>query len=136
MTDVVDSAQRSEIMRRVRSKDTGPEMAVRRLVRQLGFGYRLHDKTLPGKPDLVFRGRKKVIFVHGCFWHGHDCARGARTPKANKAYWQEKIARNAQRDTLNLSAIAAEGWKALVIWECEIKDQESLAHKIKLFLTS
>jgi len=97
---------RSDIMRAVKSKDTTPEMVVRRLIHGIGYRYRLHGKELPGKPDLVFAGRRKVIFVDGCFWHGHDCKRGARQPKANGDYWKPKIARNVQRDADNLVALA------------------------------
>ena len=122
-------------MRAVKGQDTGPEMRVRRLVHRMGYRYRLHRKDLPGKPDLVFPGRRKVIFVHGCFWHGHDCKRGARAPKTNAAYWKTKIGRNAQRDAEHRAALRALGWDALVIWECELKqDDDRLAARIKQFL--
>lgn len=127
-------AQRSRTMRAVRSADTKPEMIVRRLVHGLGRRYRLHAKDLPGKPDLTFRRDKRAIFVHGCFWHGHDCPRGARTPKRNAAYWQAKIARNRSRDAETLGLLATAGWRTLVIWECETRDRDALAHRLAGFL--
>lgn len=108
-------------MRRVKSRDTTPEKRVRGLLRDLGrTGYRLDRKDLPGRPDIAFIGRKLAIFVHGCFWHGHDCKRGARVPAHNRDYWLAKIARNRQRDARALSALTDAGWRVLVIWECEL----------------
>lgn len=124
---------RSENMRAIRSKDMLPEMAVRSLVHRLGYRYRLHRKDLPGKPDLVFAPRRKVIFVHGCFWHSHDC-KYAHTPKSNLGYWMPKLARNQARDKKSIEALTAEGWKTLVIWECETKDEASLKTRLKKFL--
>ena len=98
MTDVYGPEKRSAVMRRVKGRDTAPELAVRRLIWSLGGRYRLHRADLPGKPDIVLSGRRLVVFVHGCFWHGHDCARGARTPKTNRDYWLGKVARNRARD--------------------------------------
>ena len=121
---------RSAVMRAVKSRGTGPERAVRALLRPIGPGYRLHRADLPGKPDVVYGRRKLVIFVHGCFWHGHDCRRGARMPKTNTAYWQAKIARNRARDEKTLEAYAALGWRALVIYECELKDKAALAVRL------
>lgn len=121
-------------MRQVRSKDTEPELIVRRFIHRLGYRYRLHRPDLPGKPDLVFPGRRKVIFVHGCFWHGHCCKRGARVPKTNTAYWQKKIRRNKDRDVQTRIALEMNDWDVLTIWECEIKEQGSLARKIVEFL--
>ena len=121
---------RSAVMRAVKSRGTGPERAVRALLRPIGPGYRLHRADLPGKPDVVYGRRKLVIFVHGCFWHGHDCPRGARMPKTNAAYWQAKIARNRARDEKTLEAYAASGWRALVIYECELKDKAALAVRL------
>ena len=132
-TDVFSKAKRSAVMARVKGKDTSPELKVRRLAHRLGYRFRLHRKDLPGNPDLVFPGRKKVIFVHGCFWHGHDCARGAREPKANAEYWRAKIARNRARDAASLEALAAQGWKALILWECELK-REDLPARLRRFL--
>ena len=108
--DAPPDAARSRVMRAVRGKDTRPELRVRRLLHRLGYRYRLHVAGLPGKPDLVFPARARVIFVHGCFWHGHDCLRGARPPRANAAYWTAKIARNVERDRLYLTDHAHERW--------------------------
>jgi DNA mismatch endonuclease (patch repair protein) len=113
-------ALRSRTMRAVKSKDTEPEWIVRKLLHAAGYRYRLHAKELPGKPDLVFPSRRKVVFVHGCFWHGHACARGARRPKTNSEYWKGKIARNRERDEAHLIALRQGGWKVRTIWECEI----------------
>jgi DNA mismatch endonuclease Vsr len=113
---------RAEVMRRVRGRDTGPERAARRLLRAEGLtGYRLDRRDLPGRPDIAFIGRRAAIFVHGCFWHGHDCPRGARAPKANAAYWCAKIARNRARDAAALAALAAAGWRVMVVWECGLR---------------
>ena len=123
-------------MRAVRSRNTTPEMIVRRAATALGYRYRLHKAELPGKPDLVFGPRRKVIFVHGCFWHGHDCPRGARTPKTNADYWRAKIARNVARDRENLVALERAGWRVLTIWECSTRKSQRapLAETIKAFL--
>lgn len=127
-------AHRSAIMRAVKSRDTAPELAVRALLRVFAPGYRLHRKDVPGNPDIAYVGRKQAIFVHGCFWHGHDCARGARMPKANAEYWRAKIDRNRARDEANHSRLAALGWRALAIWECELKDRDALEKKLRAFL--
>jgi DNA mismatch endonuclease (patch repair protein) len=125
---------RSEIMERVRSEDTGPELAVRRLLREIGFtGYRLHRRDLPGKPDVAFVGRKKAILIHGCFWHGHDCPRGLRRPRSNQVYWRLKIERNQQRDTAHMAAMTAMGWRVMTVWECEI-NKEDLGQRLQDFL--
>ena len=118
---------RSRTMRAVKSKDTQPEWFVRRVLHAAGFRYRLHAADLPGKPDLVFPARRKVVFVHGCFWHGHHCARGDRQPKTNAAYWLAKIARNKARDVEHFALLRAGGWRAHVVWECEIKKPGLLA---------
>ncbi|NKK96522.1 DNA mismatch endonuclease Vsr [Rhizobium leguminosarum bv. viciae] len=123
-------------MRRIRSKDTAPEMAVRRLVHAMGYRYRLHGRAVPGKPDLVFAGRRKVIFVHGCFWHQHPGCPDGRLPKSNGAYWLPKLERNVQRDSRALDQLSALGWQALVIWECETEDMPVLGEKLKSFLDS
>ena len=120
-------------MRAVKSTDTKPEMIVRRLVHRLGYRYRVHQPDLPGKPDLTFARRHKVIFTHGCFWHGHDCARGARIPKNNRDYWIAKIARNKARDAGDCNRLRELGWAVLVIWECETKDA-NLASRLRVFL--
>lgn len=128
------SESRSRIMRAVKGRDTSLEMTIRRLVYSMGYRYRLHRKDLPGKPDLVFAGRRKALFIHGCFWHGHDCKRGARVPKTNVDYWQKKIARNKTRDSANEAALQAQGWRVLVIWECQIKDGVALKQLLLSFL--
>lgn len=125
---------RSRTMRAVKGRDTGPEMVVRRLVHGMGYRYRLHGKDLPGKPDLVFRPRRKAIFVHGCFWHQHDCARGARLPKSNRDYWLPKLRRNKERDAEHRTRLGDMGWNTLVVWECEIADRDALARRIAAFL--
>ena len=119
-TDVFSPEKRSAIMRAVKSKDTKPELRLRKALHALGFRYRLNVKDLPGKPDLVFPKHGAVLFVHGCFWHGHGCKRGRRQPKTNAAYWREKIAKNKARDSNNLDALNALGWRVLIVWECEI----------------
>src|SRR5262249_1476100 len=131
MTTVTD---RSAIMRSVKSTNTKPELAVRRLLHRLGYRFRLHREDLPGKPDLVFPSRRKVIFIHGCFWHGHDCKRGARKPKQNAVYWSAKIERNVVRDRANLKILGAAGWQILTVWECEIKAHDELCSRLKAFL--
>ena len=113
-------------MRAVKSRDTGPERAVRQILREFAPGYRLHRADLPGKPDIVYGRRKLAVFVHGCFWHGHDCARGARAPKANAAYWRDKIARNRARDARQLEALTALGWRTIVVYECALRDRAAL----------
>lgn len=125
---------RSRTMRAVRSKNTKPELIVRRLAHSLGFRFRLHRKDLPGSPDLVFPGRKKLIFVHGCFWHGHDCARGNRQPKTNADYWIAKVERNRARDARALALLRQAGWHHLVLWECDLKDPAALAVRLGAFL--
>lgn len=127
---------RSENMRRIRSKDTVPEIAIRRLVYGLGYRYRLHRKDIPGKPDLVFLGRRKVIFVHGCFWHQHPACREGRLPKSNAAYWRPKLERNIERDKTVRSQLTAAGWDVLVIWECEISNHEAMRQILLDFLGS
>ena len=130
MTDVYPPEKRSAVMRRVKGRDTTPELVVRRALTGLGAGYRLHRADLPGKPDIVMSGRRLAIFVHGCFWHGHECARGARTPKANRDYWVGKIARNRARDQVSQAALAALGWRVETLWECELKDAAALTERL------
>lgn len=123
-TDVYSAEKRSAVMRRVRDRDTGPEMIVRRLLRRAGIGYRLGGCGLPGRPDVVMKGRRIALFVHGCFWHGHDCARGGRQPKANADYWRAKIGRNRERDGRNATALRAAGWVVVTVWECDLRDPD------------
>lgn len=136
MTDVFDPEKRSAVMRRVKGRDTGPEKAIRRLLTGLGARYRLHRKDLPGNPDIVMAGRRLAIFVHGCFWHGHDCARGARVPKANRDYWLVKVGRNRERDIASRAALEAAGWRVETIWECDMKDEVALTARLADLLAS
>jgi len=133
-TDVYGPEKRSAVMRRVKGRDTAPELRVRRLLWSLGARYRLGRADLPGKPDIVLPGRRLAIFVHGCFWHGHDCARGARVPKANRDYWIGKIARNRARDAAVRGALAAAGWRVETVWECELKDAAALEARARGWL--
>jgi DNA mismatch endonuclease (patch repair protein) len=136
MSDVFPQEKRSWIMSRVKGKDTSAEIKVRSLTHRLGYRFRLHRKDLPGKPDLVFPSRKKVIFVHGCFWHGHECARGARIPKANSDYWINKIRKNVERDQKNKDLLESQGWVVLAVWECETRDIGQLEQVINEFLAN
>ncbi len=120
-TDLFTPEQRSAVMRRVKGRDTSPELRVRRVLRAAGVGYRLGGSGLPGRPDLVMKGRRLAVFVHGCFWHGHDCPRGSRQPKANAAYWIAKIQRNRERDDRNRRDLQASGWRVLEVWECALR---------------
>jgi len=128
--DSFSPEKRSEVMSRIRSKDTKPEFVVRRLLHRLGYRFRLHRRDLPGKPDIVLPKWNTVIFVHGCFWHGHDCPRGV-TPTSNVAYWTEKLRKNRDRDSRERAALEATGWRILIIWECELKNLEALADKLQ-----
>ena len=134
MTDVYGPEKRSAVMRRVKGSGTTPERIVRRLIWRLGGRYRLNRKDLPGKPDIVLPGRKLAIFVHGCFWHGHDCARGGRVPKANRDYWLTKIGRNRLRDTAAQAALQTAGWRVETVWECELKDAGALEARAESWL--
>jgi DNA mismatch endonuclease (patch repair protein) len=124
---------RSENMRAIRSKNTLPKMAVRSLIHKLGYRFRLHRQDLPGKPDLAFPARRKVIFVNGCFWHSHACKTGL-IPKSNRDFWLPKLRRNKTRDMKNLEALTQLGWEALVIWQCELKDSSAVRMRVKRFL--
>jgi DNA mismatch endonuclease (patch repair protein) len=133
-TDVFTPEQRSAVMRKVPAKNSSAEIAVRRLLTGMGLRYRLHRKDLPGSPDVAIPGRRLAVFVHGCFWHGHDCRRGARAPKANAGYWSAKIARNRARDAASVSALEQMGWRAVTVWECELKDETALRARLKAVL--
>lgn len=132
--DIVSVKKRSEIMSKVRSRDTKPEMFVRKIVSSLGFRYRLHNRNLPGKPDLSNATRKKAIFVHGCFWHRHANCKMASVPASNKEYWKEKFRRNKLRDQAALDALKKMGWRPLVVWECEIRQPEKLKRKLEKYV--
>jgi DNA mismatch endonuclease (patch repair protein) len=127
-------AERSELMRQIRSRNTKPELLVRSITHRMGYRFRLHDKGLPGKPDLVFPGRKKVIFVNGCFWHRHQCPVGQKIPRSNEDYWIPKLKRNRERDEIILLNLKELGWTTLVLWECELKNIDIIKSKIKQFL--
>lgn len=134
MTDRISIRQRSENMRKIRDRDTTPELLVRRLAHAMGYRFRLHCEDLPGKPDLVFRSRRRVIFVHGCFWHQHSSCPAGRVPSSNTGYWQRKLQRNVERDAAVRKALHAMGWDSLVLWECQIKDELLLRKAISAFL--
>ena len=134
MTDVFTAEQRSAVMRRVKSAGTAPEMKLRRLIWRLGGRYRLNRRDLPGRPDIVMSGRRLAVFVHGCFWHGHDCPRGARVPKANRDYWLTKVARNRARDNTAAEALSQAGWRVETVWECEMKDAVALEARVAAWL--
>ena len=133
--DRVDRNVRSQIMASVGTKDTCAEMGVRRLVHGMGYRYALHRCDLPGRPDLVFPCRGKVIFVHGCFWHGHQCRYG-RLPKSRQEYWEPKIATNKRRDRKQRQELTRQEWRVLVVWQCQLKKPEWLRAKISEFLRS
>jgi DNA mismatch endonuclease (patch repair protein) len=133
--DKLSQQRRSENMRQIRSKDTTPELALRRLVHAMGYRFRLHRKDLPGKPDLVFPARKKVIFLHGCFWHQHKGCREGRLPGTRREYWEPKLARNQERDALAETALKSSGWGVLTLWECEVeKDLKAVSVQVRRFL--
>ena len=136
MVDTISIKRRSENMRRIKSKGTKPEMVVRRLVRSMGFRFRLHTAGLPGKPDLVFPTLKRLIEVRGCFWHQHKGCRDSRIPKSRVEYWRPKLRRNAQRDNRNLILRRKLGWRQLVLWECDVTDvnTDKLKARIEAFL--
>jgi DNA mismatch endonuclease (patch repair protein) len=127
-------AVRRRTMRAVKSKNTAPELFVRKVLHAQGYRYRLHRSDFPGCHDIVFPGRKKVMFIHGCFWHGHDCPRGARVPKTNQDYWVPKIARNRARDAANYTRLHSLGWDILTIWECEVKLAKTTSNIEKFLL--
>ncbi len=136
MADVLTAEQRSRCMAAIRGKDTKPELTVRTLVHSLGYRYRLHRSDLPGKPDLVFVRKRKVIFVHGCFWHRHNCKLGRPIPATRREFWVDKLEGNKQRDTRNRQKLRNEGWQVLVVWECQIQrhDVKWLAERLDAFL--
>ena len=134
MVDTISLAYRSEIMSRVRAKDTKPEMVVRRMLHAAGYRYRLHAHDLPGKPDLVFPARRKVVFINGCFWHRHRGCALARLPKSRIEFWTEKLERNRERDERNVAALRELGWEVLTVWECEVRNPATLMPRVVAFL--
>jgi DNA mismatch endonuclease, patch repair protein len=134
MTDTLSPAERSERMRRVRSRDTQPELRLRGLVWALGYRYRKNIKGVVGNPDLAFVGRKRAIFLHGCFWHRHNCAAGSRTPKSRVEFWTAKFESNVCRDAKVKNKLRGAGWKSLVVWECQLKNSERVERRVRKFL--
>ena len=134
--DKLSASARSEQMRKVRSVDTKPELAVRRIAHGLGFRFRLHPGELPGSPDLVFPRLRKVIFVHGCFWHGHSCRAGRNQPASNTDYWAAKLERNRRRDRMAKAQLRGMGWRVAVLWECQIRKETDLARRLRSYLDS
>ncbi len=130
MTDIVDSKRRSELMAGIRSRNTTPELVVRRIAHRMGLRFRLHRTDLPGSPDLVFPKHQLAVFVHGCFWHRHEGCRYASTPKSRAAFWMEKFAANVARDVRQEAALRACGWRVLIIWQCETKNRALVVHKL------
>lgn len=130
MTDIVHTKRRSELMANIRGRDTAPELAVRRIAHRMGLRFRLHRKDLPGRPDLVFPKHRLAVFVHGCFWHRHEGCRHASTPKSRVAFWTEKFAANVARDARQEAALRALGWRVLVIWQCESRDEAAVERRL------
>ena len=135
MSDRVTPERRSFIMSSVGQKNTAPEMALRRALHWRGYRFRLHRRDLPGSPDIVFPSRKMVVFVHGCFWHGHGC-RWGRLPKSRPEYWRPKIETNKERDKRVLTELRDAGWEPLVVWQCELRDIEGAVGRVEAFLRS
>ena len=134
MADNLSAERRSANMRRIRSKDTRPEIALRRLIHGLGYRFRLHRTNLPGKPDIVFPSRRKVIFVHGCFWHQHQGCREGRAPGSRLEYWGPKLRRNQERDAASQVSLKGQGWRCLTVWECELENATAVERKVRQFL--
>jgi DNA mismatch endonuclease, patch repair protein len=132
--DNLTPSERSVRMSQIRSKHTQPELRVRGLVHRLGYRFRLHRKDLPGAPDMVFPGRKKVVFVHGCFWHCHSRCNVSHLPKTRRAYWRDKLVGNVERDKANRRRLRQSGWSVLIVWECETRDIEKLRNRVRTFL--
>ncbi|HMG76104.1 MAG TPA: DNA mismatch endonuclease Vsr [Pyrinomonadaceae bacterium] len=136
MADVLTPQQRSFNMSRIRNRDTRPELVVRSIVHRLGYRYRLHKKDLPGKPDLVLVRHRKIIDVHGCFFHMHKCRYGSVVPATNAKFWRTKRLSNVERDRRNLRALRRDGWRVMIVWECETRDLPALSKRIETFLSS
>ncbi|MDW8391873.1 MAG: DNA mismatch endonuclease Vsr [Oscillochloridaceae bacterium] len=135
MPDVFTPEERSRVMAKVRGQDTNPEKIVRSLIHRMGYRFRLHVKDLPGKPDIVLPRHRKVVFVHGCFWHQHPGCEHAARPGSNTEYWNKKLDRNVMRDREHLERLLYLGWKVLIVWECELKDLDQLVEKLRRFLS-
>ena len=135
MTDTISAKKRSRNMSKIRSSDTKPEILVRSLLHRLGFRFRKNVKSLPGKPDIVLKKYKSIIFVHGCFWHQHKSCKRATMPSSNINYWKPKLENNVIRDQLHIKKLSSLGWAVLVVWECEIKSLKELKSKLKDFLS-
>jgi DNA mismatch endonuclease Vsr len=131
--DIMSTEQRSQRMSLIRSRNTVPERVVRSVIHRMGYRFRVHRTDLPGSPDIVFRSRRCIIFIDGCFWHGHECSIG-HIPYSNSEYWREKIARTKSRDSKNRRQLRKEGWRTLIVWECQIKNKERLTKRLKRFL--
>ena len=132
--DKLSAERRSANMRQIRSENTAPELLLRKILHRLGYRFRLHRKDLPGKPDLVFPSRLKVIFVHGCFWHQHSGCKEGRVPQSRREYWEPKLSRNQKRDAASQMCLEELGWRFLVVWECELKDTAAALRTVKRFL--
>jgi len=130
MSDILTPSQRHTVMSHNKGKDTNPEISVRRLIHSLGLRYRLHRRDLPGCPDMVFPGKKKVIFINGCYWHRHNCKKGRSMPETRKKFWQAKFERTVERDKKNYKALKKLGWQVLVLWECQLRDLKKLKKKV------
>jgi DNA mismatch endonuclease (patch repair protein) len=135
MTDALSKQQRSANMRAVKSRDTGPEIAIRKIVHRLGYRYRLHVRSLPGRPDLVFPSRRKIIFVHGCFWHRHSGCKRATLPKTRQQFWRNKLASNVARDRRAGHELKRLDWAILTVWQCELKKPDRLTKRLNDFLS-
>lgn len=136
MTDVLTPEQRRRNMSSIKGRNTKPEMLVRSMIHRMGYRYRLHRSDLPGKPDLVFPGRRKIVLVHGCFWHMHNCRYGNVVPKTNAEFWQKKRSGNVERDKVVLEQLEHLGWKVFTVWECWTRDKELLQQRVTEFLES
>lgn len=136
MPDRLSPEQRSHNMSRVKGRDTKPELLVRSIIHRLGYRFRLHAKNLPGRPDVVLPRHRKVVFVHGCFWHGHPGCRRAARPSTNREFWDKKIEGNIARDEANVEALRAAGWKVLVVWQCAMKERGRLEQTLSEFLST
>jgi DNA mismatch endonuclease (patch repair protein) len=132
--DIWDKTKRSKVMSSIKSKNTKIELTIRKLIYSLGYRYRLHRADLPGKPDIVFKKRQKVIFVHGCFWHQHENCKISKKPKTNTDYWLPKLEKNKYRDIQNIDSLKHQGWEVMIIWECALKDINKLKESIVAFL--